>query len=110
MNKKMIFRLLFIFIFSLLVYLVFGFNVDNGDGFANFGFSYGLIKGGIPYLDFNTISTPLYMFYQAIFLLISNQYIMFIIAACLTTLHAQIKRQTAPPWFLLTFTPPPCQR
>ena len=79
MNKKMIFRLLFIFIFSLLVYLVFGFNVDNGDGFANFGFSYGLIKGGIPYLDFNTISTPLYMFYQAIFLLISNQYIMFII-------------------------------
>ena len=79
MNKKMIFRLLFIFIFSLLVYLVFGFNVDNADGFNNFGFSYGIVKGEVPYLDFNTISTPLYAFYQAIFLLISNQYIMFII-------------------------------
>ena len=83
MNKKMIFRLLFIFIFSLFVYLVFGFNVDNGDGFANFGFSYGIIKGGIPYRDFNIISTPLYAFYQAIFLLISNQYIMFIIGQCI---------------------------
>ena len=83
MNKKMVFRLLFIFTFSLLLYLVFGFNINNEDGFNNFMFSYALVKGEIPYLDFNTISTPLYMFYQAIFLLISNQYIMFLIGQCI---------------------------
>ena len=83
MNKKMILRLLFIFIFSLLVYTFLGFNINNDDGFNNFGFSYGILHGEIPYLDFNIISTPLYAFYQTIFLLISNQYIMFIIGQCI---------------------------
>ncbi len=83
MNKKMIFRLLFIFVFSLIVYLLLGFNVNNEDGFNNFVFSYGIIRGEVPYLDFNIISTPLYAFYQAIFLLVSNNYIMFIIGQCI---------------------------
>lgn len=72
-------RYIFIFIFVLLVYELFGFSITYGDPIANYGFSYAITKGQIPYLDFNTISTPLYAFYGSLGLFVFDNYITFVI-------------------------------
>ena len=69
--------LLFIGVFIGLEFL--GFTHNYGDPNANYGFSYALINGEIPYKDFNIISTPLFMFYVAIGLKVFNSYIMILI-------------------------------
>lgn len=71
----------FIFVFILIWW--FGFCRHFGDPIANYGFSHALINGEIPYLDFNTISTPLYLFYQAIGLLIWDNFNMFLLGQAL---------------------------
>ncbi len=68
-----------VFLLVIAIYQFFGFSINYGDPIANYGFSYGIARGQIPYLDFNTISTPLYAFYGAIGLLVWNNYLMFII-------------------------------
>lgn len=73
--------LLFIFVF--IIYWIVAFPNNYGDPLANYGFSYALIKGEIPYVDFNTISTPLYAFVMAPGLLIWNNFIMFLLEQCL---------------------------
>lgn len=69
--------LVFIYIFFTLT--LFGFNSNYGDPICNYAFSYGIVRGEIPYLDFNTISTPLYSFIMSIGLFIWNNYLMFLI-------------------------------
>lgn len=76
MNNK---RLIFIFIFSLLVYEVFAFSNNNNDPIAMYAFSHAIRIGQVPYLDFNIISTPLYAFLMSIGLFIFDNYLMFII-------------------------------
>ncbi len=68
-----------IFIVVFLIYQVIGFINVYGDPVANYGFSYAISRGEVPYLDFNTISTPLYAFVMAPGLLIYNNYLTFII-------------------------------
>lgn len=73
-------NIIFIFIFTLLIYMFLGFYINNGDPTANYGFSHAILRGEVPYRDFNIISTPLYAFYCAIFLLLYDDFLMFIIA------------------------------
>ena len=68
-----------IFIFIYLVYSVLSFANNYGDPIANYGFSYGITRGLLPYKDFNIISTPLYAFMMSIGLFIWNNYSMFLL-------------------------------
>lgn len=78
-NKKII----FIFIFTFLIYEFFGFFISNGDPINSYGFSHAIRIGEVPYRDFNTISTPLYAFYGSLGLFIFDNYITFILENCL---------------------------
>lgn len=82
-NKKWIgqfLKYLGVFLLVVAIYQFFGFSINYGDPISSYGFSYGIVRGQIPYLDFNMISTPLYAFYGAISLLVWNNYLMFIIS------------------------------
>ena len=72
-------RYLFIFIFIFLIYEFVAYGITYGDPLANYGFSYAIKNGQIPYLEFNTISTPLYAFIMSIGLHFYDSYLMFII-------------------------------
>ena len=52
---------------------------NYGDPIADYGFSYAIRLGEIPYKDFNIITTPLYPFIMSIGLFIWNNYIMFLL-------------------------------
>ena len=67
---------IYILLFSLfmIIFLIVNFGNNYGDPFANYGFSFGITKGEVPYRDFNTISTPLYAFVMSIGLFIWNNY------------------------------------
>lgn len=68
-----------LFIIVFLSYSFFIFPNNYGDPLNNYGFSYAITKGLLPYLDFNTISTPLYSFVMSIGLFIWNNYSMFLL-------------------------------
>lgn len=68
-----------IFIFTFCFYEFFNFKNAYGDPMNNYCFSYAIARGEVPYLDFNTISTPLYAFLMSIGLLFFNNYVMFIL-------------------------------
>ncbi len=76
--KKWI-RYLFIFIFVFCIYEFFGFSNTYGDPLNNYAFSHAIVNGQIPYLDFNIISTPLYVFVMSLGLFIFDNYLMFVI-------------------------------
>lgn len=75
-NKKMFFYVLFFFLifFVTLGYLVF-FNPVFCDEISNYGFSYNISQGMIPYRDFNVMQTPLYFFIGSIFIKIFAKYL-----------------------------------
>lgn len=66
LNKKTIIELIIIFITTLLFNLL-CVNL-NGDEIWNYGFTYNISKGLIPYKDFNMITTPLFPMLGALFL------------------------------------------
>lgn len=72
-------RYILIFILVFLIYEVFCYGISYGDPINNYGFSYAIARGEVPYRDFNTISTPLFAFYGSLGLHIWNNYIMFIL-------------------------------
>lgn len=72
-------RYIFVFTLVFLIYEFFGWGITYGDPVANYGFSYAISKGQIPYRDFNIITTPLYAFTMSIGLLFFNNYLMFIL-------------------------------
>ena len=72
-------KYILIFIFFLIIYQFLGFANMYGDPIANYGFSHAIRNGEIPYVDFNTISTPLYAFVMSIGLYLVDNYLMFII-------------------------------
>lgn len=75
-------RFIFIFLFFLISFqfIVYYF---NNDFINNYGFSYAIARGEVPYRDFNTVSTPLYSFIMSIGLLFFNNYLMFLIEHCI---------------------------
>ena len=59
---------LFLFIILFLIFLFWGLFITdlNADEVWNYGFSYSIYKGFLPYKDFNMIITPLYPFFNAL--------------------------------------------
>ena len=72
-------RYIFIFILIFLIYEFFGYGITFGDPIGNYGFSYAIKNGQIPYLDFNIITTPLYAFIMSLGLHVFDNYLMFIL-------------------------------
>ena len=72
-------KYIFIFIFSLVCmsFLLTAFDLDV---IWNYGFSYGISRGEIPYKDFNMVLTPFYSFLMSIPLLINKNIILFYIS------------------------------
>ena len=72
-------RLLFVFVFSLLTLVFFGFSRNTIDSIWNYGFSYAIYKGQIPYVDFTMVVTPFYNFVMSIGLNVFSDNIVFLI-------------------------------
>ena len=72
-------RFILAFFVILSIYLFFGFSLNYGDPLANYGFSYAITKGQVPYKDFNLISTPLFAFFSSIGLYFFNNYLTFLL-------------------------------
>lgn len=70
----------YVFLFCLFFFSLwfFGFYNQQYDSFWNYSFSYAITRGQIPYVDFNMVSTPFTAFFFSIFLLISNNYIFYL--------------------------------
>lgn len=71
------YSLLFCFFLSLFTF--FCYENSTFDFLWNYGFSHALVRGEFPYLDFNTISTPLYMFIMSLGLRLWDNYLVFMI-------------------------------
>ena len=73
MAKYLIFILIFIFV------LVFNLVISQlgMDEIWNYGFSYNIANGLIPYKDFNMVITPFYPMFMALFMIISKSLILF---------------------------------
>ena len=91
MRKKILMgMLLFIllFVFNLFIYPI------TLDEIWNYGFSYNILNGKIPYLDFNMVLTPFFSFIMTLPLmmfgnniLVFNVFNIFIILGCFLLLH-----------------------
>lgn len=71
--------LILIFFGSFISLNFLGFIHNYCDPLNNYGFAYAIAKGEVPYLNFNTISTPLYAFITSIGLHIYNNYLTFLL-------------------------------
>ena len=71
MNRKSIIKysLLFILFFSSMIFFYIPFRMDT---YVNYGFSYGIANGQIPYRDFNIIVPLFGPFLYSIGLIINN--------------------------------------
>lgn len=69
-------KYVFLFVYFFLG-LIFFFNISRGDTYVNFGFSYAIARGEIPYVDFNMVIPPFAPWLYSIFLLFSKSIIMF---------------------------------
>ena len=69
--------ILFLFFFIIIFNLQF--IPNNLDEIWNYGFSYAIRLGEIPYKDFNMVLPPLYSYIMAIPLLVANNYLSFVI-------------------------------
>lgn len=103
-NILTFFKYLVCFLFFLLLFTVICNDLVPYDFIWNYGFSHAIKIGEIPYLDFNTISTPLYSFIMAFFLLIWDNFLMFLITqSLLCTLFVSLlfKYLNKLAWFIL---------
>lgn len=103
-NILTFFKYLSCFLFFLLLFTVICNDLVPYDFIWNYGFSHAIRIGEIPYLDFNTISTPLYSFIMAFFLLIWDNFFMFLITqSLLCTLFVSLlfKYLNKLAWFIL---------
>ena len=73
--KKFKLLLPYIFLFFITLFLIMFCIRVNMDELWNYGFSYAIRLGEIPYNDFNMVLTPFYPFLMTIPLLINNSYL-----------------------------------
>lgn len=91
MRKKILLGILLfilLFVFNLFIYPI------TLDEIWNYGFSYNILNGKIPYLDFNMVLTPLFSFIMTLPLmmfgnniLVFNIFNIFIVLGCFLLLH-----------------------
>ncbi len=73
-------KYIFVFVFTLFVMVFFGMYTNSWDAIWNYGFSYSMAKGELPYLDFTMIIPPFYNFIMSLGLIfISHNNIVFLI-------------------------------
>jgi len=68
-----------LFLFFVLIFTFFCYDNSSYDFLWNYGFSFAVSRGEIPYVNFNTISTPLYILLQSIPLRICDDFLVFMI-------------------------------
>ena len=92
-NYKTILKYSFLLLFFFLS-LVFIFTVFRGDSIVNYGFSYAITKGEIPYNDFNLVIAPLAPYIYSIGLFIYNDILMYYLeqAILLTIMYYYIEK------------------
>ena len=103
MNKKTLIELLTIFLITLIYNLVFSY-VTN-DEIWNYGFSYNIANGLIPYKDFNMVITPLYPFLASIFLTLfgKNIVIFHIFSAITSTILFYLIKKLVPRGYYIIY-------
>lgn len=70
MSKRIInYSVLLLYFFVSLVFI---YTLSRGDTFVNYGFSYAISNGEIPYKDFNMVITPLAPFLYTVFIIFSK--------------------------------------
>lgn len=72
-------RLIFVFCFTMLTLVFFAFSRNIIDSIWNYGFSYAISKGQVPYRDFTMIIPPLYNLVMSLGLYISSNNLMFLV-------------------------------
>ena len=71
-------NLKYLFLFCYFFYcLVLAYNLTRGDSYVNFGFSYAITRGEIPYVDFNLVIPPLAPWLYSIFLFFDSSILVF---------------------------------
>lgn len=99
-------KYLFIFVFCFCA-MSFFFSLIDGDVLWNYGFSYAISRGEIPYLDFNMIITPFYPMLMAIPLKLfsTNIIVYYLINSLLITVmfYLLFKMYDYKAWMLLVF-------
>lgn len=71
LEKKSLIKYFLIFSYSFLC-LLFIYTLSRGDLYVNYGFSYAIRMGEVPYVDFNLIILPFAPFLYSLFLLFSK--------------------------------------
>jgi len=103
-NKKILFESIIIFILTLTFNLIC--NEVTLDEIWNYGFSYNIANGLIPYKDFNMIITPFFSILGSIFMLIFGKnlliYNIFNAIICVI-IYFFIKKQT-PKYYLIVYS------
>lgn len=69
-------KYIYLFVFFFLC-LLFFYTVNKGDTYVNYGFSYAISKGEVPYRDFNMVIPPAAPFVYAFFLFFSKSIIFY---------------------------------
>lgn len=104
-DVKMLLKCSIVFFFSLAILLVFGMDINSYDAIWNYGFSYSIARGEIPYRDFTMIIPPLYNFIMSIGLIIfSHDNLVFLIEQSLLislTFYFLYKMYEEKAWFFL---------
>lgn len=103
-NRKFFLKYILIFVILFLSLLLFGFYNNQFDSMWNYSFSYAIARGQVPYRDFNMVSTPLFSFVGALSLLISQNYIFYMMewAVILTVMfYFLFKLLGNNAWFML---------
>ena len=67
----------FFFVIFFFFSLVYSYNLMRGDTYVNYGFSYAILQGEIPYVDFNLVIPPFSPLFYSIFLIFSKSILCF---------------------------------
>ena len=100
-------KYIFLFLFFLSVLVIFGYHNNQFDPMWNYGYSYAISKGEIPYKDFTLLTTPLFPLLFSIGLkLFSSDNIIFLIEQALlitVTFYFLFKLYNKKAWCVLFF-------
>lgn len=81
-NKKELIKYFLIFVYSFIC-LLFVYTLSRGDLYVNYGFSYAISRGEVPYVDFNLVILPFAPFLYSLFLVFSKSIICYYLGQAL---------------------------
>lgn len=81
-NKKELIKYFLIFVYSFIC-LLFIYTLSRGDLYVNYGFSYAISRGEVPYVDFNLVILPFAPFLYSLFLIFSESIICYYLGQAL---------------------------